>query len=294
MTSVGSIKTVENCASPEWKLGSFALINIATLVAPFIGRRASIYRDTRGFLWHLDPRYWFLTGALIAALQLLGNWFNVLFVQETLGYEDVPVIQLMLLWCSVPRLNWLTVLLASVQPFEPLNFAAVASSLCAETILQVFSSYYIIMTFFYGLEHSFYLKYMERLGSVTPAKFMYIGALLWLIVIINAFARFMALPNECWTWLEEENQHHWVDRSRDLEETSSTRSEGRNSTVYGTFPVERQNNQVSQKAFVRLCRVTVISMFLLWIAQWLIWGGFIGLSLEEYVLMHILGPYQLT
>ena len=83
---------------------------------------------------------------------------------------------------------------------------------------------------------------------------------------------------------------YWIDKSRALEETSLTSSEGGNYTVYGTLPVKSQNNWVSQKAFAKLYAVTTISMLLLWIAQWLFWGGFIGLSSEEYVFMHILGP----
>jgi len=314
-----SNEATEKCASNEWKLGSFALVNIATFLAAFLSRRTGIHRIARGFLWHPHPWCWIFTGILIAALQLLANWFNAFLVQKTLGYEHVPVIQLMLFWCSMPRLAWLTILLIGVQP------SAAASSLFAEMILQFLSSYYMILTVNYGREHNFYLGGMESVERGRSAKIMYAGALLWLIIIIVAFVQLMRvtrrmkrftgsgsldLPkwqsskqttsniaeelmarlNEHCTWLEEKLAHYWIDKSRALEETPLTSGEGGNYTVYGTLPVKSQNNWVSQKAFAKLYTVTAISMLLLWITQWLFWGGFIGLSSEEYVFMHILSP----
>ena len=70
----------------------------------------------------------------------------------------------------------------------------------------------------------------------------------------------------------------------DPEETPLIKSKGGDHTDYGTCSVEGQDDRVSQKSFVGLYAATVISMLLLWIAQWLFWGGFIGLSSEEYVL----------
>jgi hypothetical protein len=281
MPHLRSVKAMEICPSIEWKLGSFALINIATFLAAYLGRSTGMKRIARGFLWHPHSRCWLFTGILIAALQLLANWYNAFLVQKTIDYEDVPVVQLILLWCSMPRLPWLTTLVVSVQPFETMNFSVAASSLVAETILQVLSSYYMIMTVNYGHQHDFYLDAMERLERATPAKFMYAGALLWLVVIIFlVFAQLMALPNAHWMWSEEKVANHWMERSRSLEEASTKGSKGGNFTVYGTLPFERQNNVVSQKAPMKLYAVTVISM-LLWIAQWLFWGGFVALSLEE-------------
>lgn len=279
-----SNEATEKCASDEWKLGSFALVNIATFLAAFLSRRTGIHRIARGFLWHPHPWCWFFTGILIAALQLLANWFNAFLVQKTLGYEDVPVIQLMLFWCSMPRLTWLTILLIGVQPFEAMDFSA-ASSLFAEMILQFLSSYYMILTVNYGGEHNFYLGGMESAERGRSAKIMYAGALLWLIIIIVAFVQLMRATHrmkrftESCTWLGENLAHY---KYRVSEETSLTSSGGGNYTVYGTLSVKSQNNWVSQKAFAELYAVTAISMLLLWIAQWIFWSGFIGLSSEEF------------
>ncbi|KAH8600114.1 hypothetical protein B0O99DRAFT_649498 [Bisporella sp. PMI_857] len=314
---LGSIRATETCASNEWKLGSFALVNIATFLAAFLSQGTGIHRIPRGSLWHPHSWCWFFKGTFIAALQLLANWFNVFLIQNTPGYEDIPVVQLMLLWCSIPRLAWLTILLIGVQPFEAMNFSAAASSLFAEMILQFLSLYYMAMTVNYGREHDFYLGGMERAERRLPAKFMYAGALMWLIIITMALVQLiratrrmnrlaasssldlpkwqrgkqttsniveelMAQSNERCARLMEKFAYYWMDKSRGAEESLLTSSEGGDYTVYGTFSAKGQNNWVSQKASVELYAATVISMFLLWIAQWFFWGGFIGLSSEEF------------
>lgn len=278
ITRLGSIRAAETCASNEWKLGSFALVNIATFLAAFLSQRTSIHRIARGFLWHPHPWCWVFKGALIAALQLLANWFNMFLVQKTPGYEDVPVIQLMLLWCSMPRLAWLTILLIGVQPFEAMNFPAAASSLFAEMILQFLSSYYMIMTVNYGREHNFYLGSLEGAERGRLAEIMYAGALMWLIIISTApvqlmwatrrmngltgsgsldllkwqrgkqttsnIAELMAQLDERCTRLREMLAYYWMDKSRGSEETPLTSSEGGDYMVYGTFSIEGQNNRV--------------------------------------------------
>lgn len=318
----GSTSATETCASNDWKLGSFALVNIATFLAAFLSQRTSMQRIARGFLWHSHRWDWFYKGTLIVALQLLANWFNAFLAQKTPGYEDVPVIQLILLWCSMPRLAWLTVFLVGVQPFEAMNLSAAASSLFAEMILQLLSSYYMVMTVEYGREHDFYLGGLEGAERGGPAKIMYAGALMWLISFGLALVQLMRatrrmnrstgpgslyLPkwqrgmqttssiaeelmaplNERCTRLREKFAHSWMDKSRGSERTPLTRSERGDCMVYGTFSVKAQNNSVFRKASAKLYATTVISMLLLWTAQWLFWGGFIGLSSEEYVFMHM-------
>jgi hypothetical protein len=329
ITRLASLRAAETCASNEWKLGSYALVNIATFLTVFLSQRTRIYRIARGFFWHPRPSSWFFKGTLIAVLQLLANWFNTFLVQKTPGYEDVPVVQLMLLWCSVPRLAWLPILLIGVQPIEAIDFSAAASSLFAELILQLLSSYYMIMTVNYGRKHDFYFGGLEGAERGGPAKIMYAGALMWLTIISlalfqsmrttrricrltgsgsldlpkqqrdkqitsNIAEELMAQLNERHIRLRENLAHYWMDKTGGSEETPLTSSEAGDHMVYGTFPAKGQNNWHYQKASVELYAVAVISMLLLWIAQWLFWSGFIGLSSEEYVFLHILGPYWLT
>ncbi|KAN0113187.1 hypothetical protein V8E51_006138 [Hyaloscypha variabilis] len=317
ITRLESVGTTETCASNEWKLGSFVLVNIATFLAAFLSQRIGMHRIARDSLWHPHSWGWFFKGTFIAALQLLANWFNTFLVQETPGYEDVPVLQLILLWCSMPRLAWLPILWVCVQPFEAMNFSASASSLFAEMILQFLSSYYMVMTVNYGREHNFYFGVMEIAERWRPAKIMYAGALLWLIIICMALVQLlraarkvnrltvsgsldlpkwqrgkqttsniaeelMAQLNKRCTRLMEKLAYNWTDKSSS-EETPLIINEGGDYTVYGTCSVEGRYKWVSRKAAVELYAATVISMLLLWIAQWLFWGGFIGLSSEEHV-----------
>lgn len=267
MIHLGSTEQAETCVSMDWKLGSFALINIATVLAIIL------VRSEGGILRRLPLRSWVSTGILNATLQLLAIGFNVFLVQNTPGYENIPVTQLTLLWCSVPRLTWLITLPFRLPPFQATTISAAASFLVAEAILQVLSSYYMIVTVRYGWEHNFYPNGMKKMGGATAAKSMYAGALLWLLLI---FA-FVPLIRVTWRTMmligaDDTNVPKWQ------------RSEEGNHAVYGTFPLQQHTEKDHKTSFVSLHGVTIVSM-LLWIAQWLFWGGFIGLSQDEYVLI---------
>ncbi|KAJ9218704.1 hypothetical protein DTO169C6_8937 [Paecilomyces variotii] len=164
ITRLGYIRPTETCASNGWKLRSFALVNIATFLAAFLSLQKVMRRITPDFPRHSRPWCWLFKGIIITALQLLANWFNAFLVQTTPGYKDVPLFQLMLLWCSIPRPAWLTILL----------FA---------------SSYYMSTTINYGREHNLYLGGMEGAQRQGLAKIMYAGALMWLLSISLALAQ---------------------------------------------------------------------------------------------------------
>ncbi|KAI1181534.1 hypothetical protein F5B17DRAFT_274204 [Nemania serpens] len=314
-TGLASHKTEETCASNEWKLGSFALVNLTAFLAAFVSQRTTSPRIARGSPRNAHPLSWFLNGILIAALHLFANTLNVFLVQNSSGYEDVPAVQLILLWCTMPRPTWLTILLVGLQPFGSMNLSAAASAVFAETILQILSSYYMVMTVNYGRQHNFYLGVLENAERGGSATLMYAGALMWLIVsslvlvglirashkinrlikstnfdvpewqrgkqTTNMVEELMVQLNERCIRLRERLIHHLANESGRPQVTLLT-SSGGGHAVYGTFSVAGQTNWVSQKAPVALYATTVLSLLLLWIAQWLFWGGFIGLSLEEY------------
>ncbi|KAK5992045.1 hypothetical protein PT974_05441 [Cladobotryum mycophilum] len=289
ITRLGPIEVTEKCASNEKKLRSFALVNMATFLAAFISQRKTIvHRIVRNSPWHW---WWFSRGIVIATLELLANCFNVFLVRETLGYEDVPVVQLMLLWCSMPRLGWLTIWPISAQPFGAISLSAFASSLFAEVIHQGLSSYYMLLTISYGLEHNFYFRNLESAERGQSATIMYFGALMWFIVIAAAFALLMRAVQRINRMTGPDGDglsrwqaiHYWIEQSRALGETSSTDGERGNYTVYGTLFVESRDNRLSRELLAKLYTVTAVGMLLLWVAHWLFWGGFIGLSSEEYV-----------
>ncbi|KAF2690498.1 hypothetical protein K458DRAFT_439447 [Lentithecium fluviatile CBS 122367] len=261
------------CASNEWKLGSFILVNAATFLAALHRRGAGFHPFAPRFprLPYLSS--WFSTGMLIAALQLLANLVNVILIQGTLGYEDIPVTQLILLWCSMPRLAWLTFLLIGLQPFDVIDFSAAKSSLFAEIIFQALSAYYMVLTVNYGRKHNFYFGSLESAERGQSAKIMYAGALLWLVISTVAFVWSIRVARR-------------MNRVTGSGETSSLVSGERNyTTMYGTLPVRSQDYLSCQKELAKLYAITAMNMLLLWFAQWVFWGGFIGLSAEEYVFM---------
>jgi len=270
---VAPIQTREPCASNEWKFGSFALVNIATFLTVVLSRRRGIRRIAGGVPSHTGC--WFFKGAFIATIQLLANLINACLVQNTPGYEDVPAIQLMLLWCSIPRLAWLPILLIGVHPFEATDISAAASTLFAEMILQFLSSYYMVMTVNYGWKYDFFLRSMEGVERGGLARVMYGGAFMWFIIIGPALGHLTRTIRK-------------LDKSRGSEETLLMSSEGGDYVVYGTFSIKVQNTRVAQQTSIQVYAAPVI---LLWIAQWLFWGGYIGLSSEEYAFMHLLGLY---
>lgn len=53
---------------------------------------------------------------------------------------------------------------------------------------------------------------------------------------------------------------------------------------YGTLLATSSNDRCAATRTVRLIVLTIATMFLLLIAQWLFWNGFINLASEEYVM----------
>ncbi|KAF2266036.1 hypothetical protein CC78DRAFT_567129 [Lojkania enalia] len=317
-----SNKSTENFPSDAWKLGSFASVNIPPILAALISRTVVKHQIEGISLWHPHPGRWVFAGILIATLRLLANWFNAFLVQNTLGYKDVPVVQLMFLWCTMPGLAWLPIVLISVQPFEAMHLSAVASSLIAEMVLQCLSAYYMVLTVNYGWahnfyfgEHSLYFGVSESVEKGRSAQIMYAGALLWLLIIILGFVQLMwahRMNREAGSWsldlptsqrskwitsntigelisqwhihctrLGERLTRPWIDKGR-AEETPLRSTGQGNHTVYGTLFIKSQNNRSSGELSAEIYAVTAMSMPLLWIAQWLFWGGFIGLSSEVF------------
>jgi hypothetical protein len=271
----------ENCTSNERKLGSFALANLATFLATFTfhrQRKGTHQTEHRPLLDHpsaSDPELWFFKGILIATVTLLSNCLNGFLIRETLGYEGVPVVQLILLWCSLPRLRWLTIWPIAIQQSEAANLSTAAPSLLSELILQFLSLYSMFLAVKYGLENNFYVRSLENAERGQSAKVMYYAALLWLIIATLPFVQSIrtllyrsnrpvrpdrtSFPKrhrskrttsstaekptgqleEYWTCLEDYLTHHWIAMSSVSRETSAMSSERGTYTAYGTLRIEK-------------------------------------------------------
>jgi hypothetical protein len=294
------------CASTDWKLGSVFLINAATLIVVLHTWKAKSH--------YVDPELWFVPGLAIAALQIFANWINAALVQASAGYEAISIVQLTFLWCSMPRLTWLTLLLVVLRSSSKTTSYTIASLLFSETILQILSAFPMIETIDYGREHNFYSQGMARLEAVPAARFMYIGAMMWLVVIVVTLAlllqaargliaqpelqmnepsvpmiteQMMDPPNKQLTKIEERSAPCWRERRCDSEGTPLKCGNGQTSTNYGTVHTEDRGNPITQtqSGLPRLTLIAITSMLLLWIAQWTFWVGFIDLSSERYVLL---------
>lgn len=314
--TVESSETKGDCPSNGWNLGSLALVNCATLFAVMHNHRYGLRRLAHRW----QPRSWYSRGLSIAVCQIIANYINALGVQATRGYEDAPVTQLMLLWSTVPRLlSWFLILFLGAQPFEAINLSAVGACLFAEFILQGFSSYYMITTVKYGIEHRFYFGGgLENAERVWIARMMYHGALMWLVIVgmvlallvratqrmnrmtgipslespaakpqrdgkgISTFAEgIMAQVRERYTRFGEKAIHFCIIECMDPGEILSIRN---NRSTYGTFSSTSQNRWASHQTSIGLYAALTLGMGLLWLAQWLFWSGFVILSSEEYVL----------
>ncbi|KAF2135432.1 uncharacterized protein K452DRAFT_323058 [Aplosporella prunicola CBS 121167] len=320
-----TIKPSDNwskCPLNIWKIGSFVLVNVATFLVAVYGRGAEIHGLAPRFPRLPYPSSWFAKGILIAALQLLANLVNASLLQATMGYDDIPVIQLMFLWCSMPRPAWMASLLIGLQPFDTIDFSVAKSSLFAEIILQTLSAYYMVLTVNYGLKHNFYFRSLKGAERGQSARLMYTGALLWIMVttvalfwLIRATRRMNSVPgsgsdnvlkrqgsirtmskiaeklmakvdNLC-IWLGEELENYWMEKSkfRGMRETSPFISRERNyATMHRSLPVRGRDHS---KELAKIYVVTTMSMALLWFTQWIFWIGFIGLSSQEFCISRL-------
>ncbi|KAI1329838.1 hypothetical protein F5Y16DRAFT_71684 [Xylariaceae sp. FL0255] len=301
MSSNDSNTKPDQCASYQWKLGSIVLVNLATILAVFLSLRASdLTRIVDGFI---------LKATLMVAVQLTANLFNAATVQNTPGFQNVPVIELMLLWISMPRPMWLAVLMIGMYhhylPLETRNsqnaVSAVAGTfVLTECVLQAVTSICMLMTVNYGVRHSFYFGALQGAEEgATAARIMYAAAAMWLAVSCLVVVQTIRIlhrgpPTKPGTldspkWQQRDTPRVNINASEAQMPLMSCQR-GNIGSVYGTFSdVKRQQgDKVWYGVFLSLPTMsTIVPMILLWIAQWLFWGGFLSLSSETFCPPHL-------
>ena len=173
------------CPSPAAKLGAYAAVNcVMAVVVPILGRRTVINRITFGRCGNPWSRKWFLTGVISIGLQVGSNTINAFYVRSVPGFRNVPILDLILLWCTRPRLAWLVIALVPVQADEAIYFSVAASSLTAEVVLQILGSVSMGRATNYGrLQHFYHAGHLAGAPHKTSVQIMYAGSLLWLINI---------------------------------------------------------------------------------------------------------------
>ncbi|XP_014556433.1 hypothetical protein COCVIDRAFT_37922 [Bipolaris victoriae FI3] len=293
----------QSCASSEWKQMSLLLVNLAALFTAIFGPKPASSPTTNP----LGSILWFPRGIAVAAFYLLANAINAMLIQSTPTYEETPMVELALLWCTMPRLTWLTMILVLASPYKRSTFSAVATVIVSETILQALSSTTILSTVSYGIQHGFYNPNTTVLSNLSAAPYMYAGALMWAIVMFLSILAFFyvlfdaSTPHdsinpqnhhlasqlrkpfvERWTWIEEKIAEYWIDMDWDFEQTPLMQNEGYVHLVYGTLPTKTPNGRRTKRGVVRATLVAFVSMILLWVAQWVFWIGFVGISEGEF------------
>src|SRR6266480_637273 len=157
------------------------------IAVPILGRRTVVRCITFKICGKLHSRGWLLTGPAVILLHFGSNAINAYLIHQTVGFEQVNIGRLVLLWCTRPRLAWMVVVLVPWQAKEAMYFSVATSTLLSEIVLQIVSSYYMGYAVNYARVQKFF-----SLGRVDPtphgndALLMYAGALLWLIVIFFA------------------------------------------------------------------------------------------------------------
>jgi hypothetical protein len=285
------------CPSYLTKIGSFAFVNMVTILAVYFGEKYS--KSTTTLKPHPKNPAWILRGLVLASLQLGGNWVNVKIVQSTPGYENVPISQLMLLWCSLPRLGWLAIAPAGIHRPESKDLAAASSALYAEAFLQMLNLYYMTTVVKYGLQHGFYFGVLPDTELGCSAWLMYGGALLWLfafgmtaILVIRILRplfpsriptnRTVEDLSECDVNGCTGSYHNSGVRESLLPESKRSSSSKRSS--YGTIPPiagPSQPHEDPREPHPSLYVILTLGLPALCLAQWLFWIGLIRVSGEE-------------
>lgn len=178
----------DTCPSTAAKLTAFAAANIAmAILVPIIGRRDVMKKLTRGFCGRRGSRMWILVGPLTVVLHIVSNTVGALLIRSTPGYQDIDVGQLILLWCTRPRMAWMVIALIPWQAKSAIYFSVAASSILSEAILQTLGSVYMgIATAYAGRQKFYRVGRLTHVPHGTDALVMYAGSLLWLVMIVFA------------------------------------------------------------------------------------------------------------
>ncbi|ORX98877.1 hypothetical protein BCR34DRAFT_142503 [Clohesyomyces aquaticus] len=112
-----------------------------------------------------------------------------LMIKHAPGFGGVNVGQLILLWCTRPRLAWMIIALIPFQASNEIYFSVASSTLVAEVLLQVLGGYYMGVATNYARRQKWYgVGRLTGTAKGRDAMVMYAGSVMWLSVIVIAIA----------------------------------------------------------------------------------------------------------
>lgn len=294
-----SIEVFKPPFSKGWLLWSLFMVNLASM-PPVLFRRRKRRDDplaaASASSWRPQPEAWLLSGIFMAVIQIGSHYINAGIAEKAIGSENVTVFQMMLLWSTIPRLGWLSLLPSGVPSSERTEPAAVAAFLTGELILQLFSLGPMINAVKYGFQHDIMFRKFEGVEKEYAAQAMYVGAFLWLVIAaLQVFYLLLVLltigsdERESGIWdkygarseARRKSSSGRKGEGRPLRASRSTPGKKGRHITYGTLPLNGEKVLASGRKHYTLYMITVAGSVLVWTAQWLLWGGFIGLSSGE-------------
>jgi hypothetical protein len=284
------------CPSYWAKIGSLAFVNLATALAVYFGERCC--RNVKALEPHPKSPVWVLQGLVLASVQLLGHWIVFNIIQRTPGYDYISAVQIMLLLCSLPRLGWLVIAPKKIDRSESKDLTAACSALYAEVFLQIPNLYYMTVIVSYGLRHGFYFGVLPNTNLGYYTRLMYGGALLWVVVvalmvilIITVLRPILATSssmnrtaNNIWDC--ENDERTAMNNKAFSDDPLGERQRGGlpKMSNYGTMPVPAADKpyQSLREPHLSLSLFLSLGFLLLFLAQWLVWIGFVLVSDADY------------
>jgi hypothetical protein len=136
----------------------------------------------------------------------------------------------------------------------------------------------------------------EGLEKEYAAQAMYVGAFLWLVIVaLQVFYLLLVLftvgrderQSDIWdrygaqSEARRKSSSGWKGEGRPLRASCSTAGKKGRHKTYGTLPTNGEKVLASRRRHYIVYMITVAGSFLVWTAQWLLWGGFIGFSSGE-------------
>lgn len=292
----------DECPSTNWKGANLVAINIILVLAIIYIDKGEVQKSLLKPVLYMIPQQWHKKAFAMIAISLLANWFNALLVQSTPGYEHTQISQLMLLWGTTPKPTWLWIFLLGNKPVENLDVTAIMAFICSEIILVCLGAWYILVTVFYGLQHNFYFGGLTGVENGGWALMMYFGAASWMFLALWVLARLVRSraylkAQEHVNVRVDDLRNEWQDQCRfidakileqltgkpcESDRTPLNRENVSGQTSYGTLPLTRHVEKHSRERNGSVSLTIITALGFAWIAQSLLWAGFIGFSSNLY------------